>query len=648
MADFNLNGNLVDTNGDPVRGAHDLRFTVVLSGSGPLGNRNLFQASGTMSTGDNGNFSSNYSIPDEMLQFLTPFIRPTITIGVVPFYPISHRRMARVQQQIRGPLPAMLRTIRAISNGLQPVINQNFDQVLPIRVTVVLEGDTDRLDDLDTMALDLITNRTVTTQPGADTPTIIDDFGPPVTTVQTRKLGSGIARRDGDKYTGMIVCRRSDISANSFWLAMHTGAIRPAANAQIAASALREVFLRTRRINGTQLIQLDGAGDLLAVETSVMLTEISEPVRQDDMQDQLNDSFDGGIAQDVGFGLLIARDLNVDFRDGGTIRVTGRVGHGIGDVDDPFQVAEIGRFQVDIRVSPHEHRTMLPGAETDFSNPVDLDARRSSFDVLPGTDIDEIVPQNVVEDFISDFVADSIVDQFSERIVNKLEDKIDEIFDDREDQLQQAADFRDISLSDLKAEIRDTMFFTASSVDIENNDLTITGAAGFWHELLNLADLADVQCPADTAGAMFPNSRPVRTFRRYQKTLSAKPLAKWMSAYKKHEKELAMLVRKDVSLAARVIRAAADLLPVLSEKGDFSLSEDAVERLQKIAAIAQRQAGPDLAKVIDAASDIFASGKGKALPALIDLAAKHSPPVSKEMPKIPKQAKTAKKTTKRS
>ena len=528
---------------------------------------NGFSQQGIIQTQGNDSFTVVIDVPDNKIQFLGP--RCMLRIIIRAFVPASRRRDFIFTTSLEGSGQEILDQIVDFSQDLVIEIDVSDTQI--INFEIFIKDDADELENIDTLALALISN------PNGG-----------------NRIASITARRTDNKFTGTLICDKEEIDRSGTWLMMYDRIATPPNNIILREQDIGRVFLRTRTHNNLQ--------ELINAENLILISQVESSTGVGTLSDSL--------PEQITEGMLIIRDLDLDFING-KIRVKGRVGIGGWD----FQLFEIGEFEVVLSLAIIESRNLRPFGNHEINNPFEVKIDRKTFDVLPGTDLDELpfgIGITMIESFIGGVVADTIKDRIKSEIRKELNKKVDEVFEEIASKLSFSSD-----PEGLTREIRDTLFIQMDNINVDSNNVSTLSFAGVWHPLVSFQNL---DCPANTASIVFSVKKPRNTFLKYKYALSKKNLEPWMKLFKTHSPELSKIVLKDPSTTAQLISLFQDLEPVLNEKSNAGLSENGVKRFLDLSQIIKKQSSNELSIVIDKVNDIFKKGIGCGYSELLRLA----------------------------
>ncbi len=521
---------------------------------------------GVIQTAGDDTFSVPITVPDNRVDGLGP--RSLLIVKVRAYAPLEARRDANVTAFIDGTGQEIYDQAVAMLQDVTVEVDLTMCRTLNVRIGI--EGTASELDGVNEMALHVVSD------PSYALP-----------------IGSITARRDGAGFRGRVLLLREALDDGPAWLLAHTQRRAfPVGRRELRDIDVGRVIVRTRA--------LTGASEFANAGSDVVVSQVDSLTGVGTISDKLPEV--------VNEGVLFVRDLDLDFVNG-RIRVRGRVGVG----GFGFQLFGIGRFEVVFSVSV-VNRDLEPFRPSELGIPLGISIVSHTFDMSPDTDLDELnIAESALEDFLSGTVADTVRNEIVKAIRDELRDRIDEQFATVAATLGALTDSPD----ELVNEMRETLFVQVDSVSIDSNNLTIRAFVGLWHSILALQSLS---CAANTMSAMFYSRRPMPMFRRYERAMSRESLRPWTELYWRHAEELSSIVARDSSLAGRVVGLAADLQPVLNEKGGVPLSEDGVERIAEVIGITRRHASAELGAALDAVFGVIRAGKGRTLKELVVLA----------------------------
>ena len=336
---------------------------------------------------------------------------------------------------------------------------------------------------------------------------------------------------------------------------------------------------------------------------ALMVTGMEDTVRRDAI-DQLEDQYRDGI---------IVRDMGLRFVDG-HITVHGRAGCG---TDRFMQFFEIGTFTVSYDLS-FIMREREPFREEEFNNLFDLKQLLFSFDIYPGTDIDERcriigMPVERVEELIVSAVQEEVRRSALAQLALRVRGVVDSEFNRLTQPLLQNFPTDGEAFAQV---LRQTLFFQPNELSIKGQDLIMTGFAGLWHWAVSLQSST---CAASTVAIMYPQLKLMPVFRRYEKTLMQANAKKYIHLYERHQEELSAIVMRDPSLAGKIARLAIDLQPVLSSTAKAVLSKDAIRRIHNVLELCVQHASIGLKSDIKLLKKHLLAVEGSALRDIVRL-----------------------------
>jgi hypothetical protein len=519
--------------------------------------------SGLLYTDQDGAFSVGFEVPDPVAWALGG--NAALLLTVRPHFPAPE---VTIQTLLQGSASENFQQAQDLSNGLEITFDIAASQTATLEFD--LRDDVEALEDDQDLRLHLMSGS------GGDV------------------LATALARRiNASRFQARVFYLAGAFAPDDCWILLHDGdSYRPVG--WLDSDEVGQVFARTWKLPLANLDEVDA--------NRLLLMQVDSATGVGTVSSQL--------PEQITQGPLIGRDLDLDFIDG-QMRVRGRLGVGI----NGFQLFEVGRFETFFTVTPPD-RKLTPYTTDELASPVDLTIVEKKFDIFPGTDLNNIGGMSGIEAFLANQVATSLRDIIQQEIAAGVEEQIDQVFDQIEATLAWTAD-----PEETVNEIRSTLFIHIDDVRLTADNFEVRAFAGIWHWVANLASL---DCAANTASVMFASRRPLPMFRRYQKALSGKSLQPWVERYEKLSPELARIARRDPQLTSRVIRIGFDLLPVLHPRGKVPLPPEAAEELAVLARRVARNASPELASFVEHVSKVLERGAGRTIDELTHLAAEEA------------------------
>jgi hypothetical protein len=191
----------------------------------------------------------------------------------------------------------------------------------------------------------------------------------------------------------------------------------------------------------------------------------------------------------------------------GKLRVRGRVGVGTGA---NMVLAQIASIDVTLSLALHDY-TGVPFSMTELARFFDLKVVKTVVDILPGTDIDELpawvwaaiavlgFPIGLtgiaetealiaaIELALRPVVSSLVQAEAVAGLAKQLHDRVDDELDDQIDSALATSPI--VYTAEQKAALRDTAWFTAESLTIDDDDVTVTGFAGLWDPVTSAVNL---------------------------------------------------------------------------------------------------------------------------------------------------------------
>src|SRR5262249_7639250 len=269
------------------------------------------------------------------------------------------------------------------------------------------------------------------------------------------------------------------------------------------------------------------------------------------------------------------------------LRVRTDVGVGWAEDDGSvFLVSQLGRFRAHYMFEL-SNNSGVPFDDDEIVGLISLTPAGSSFDILPGTDIDEWISggANGVEKAIADFVNDGVLPVMESKIGERLRDQLDE-------QLRPVRDaLEDFPLA--QDEVLNSKFLQINALTTSLNGIDITARGGLWSATLELLG-QDLTCAVTTLALMHPRTQVYRAGRAHEKALRTHGLEKWAAVYRAHQKEIAAILRKNPALARSAVRLIRDSHPVHLMRGG-TLTPPLAARFEALAEDIAKRAEPKLA-----------------------------------------------------
>jgi hypothetical protein len=249
---------------------------------------------------------------------------------------------------------------------------------------------------------------------------------------------------------------------------------------------------------------------------------------------------------------FVYKDLDLDLTDQGRLRVRCKVGLGA-EVDGAIVlVAQLGEFEGRYRFGLAESNT-APFDIGELASVVTVESASSSFDWLPGTDLDEFGGQSFTEAVVASTVSEKVVARVRARIADRVEEQTEEALVSVRESLK--------AFPLAAAAVEESVFVQFNSLDVSVGGIEIVARGGVWEATLELLG-ADLDCAVSQTAMMTRKRAVMPVARMVQKRLIKKELQPWAEVYARHKGGLARILKANPELAHEVAQAIADGAPV--------------------------------------------------------------------------------------
>jgi hypothetical protein len=249
---------------------------------------------------------------------------------------------------------------------------------------------------------------------------------------------------------------------------------------------------------------------------------------------------------------FVYKDLDIDLTRDERLRVRCKVGLGFEWSGAIVMAQRLGEFE----------GQYVFGIEQDNRQPFDFDQLASvvtvtgvssSFDWLPGTDLDDLNGQDYVEATVAAFISEQVVSRVRQRIGDRVVERAEEALEPIRERLA--------DLAATAAEVEASVFVQLNSLEVTVDEIRLVARGGVWHRVLEVLG-AEIEC-AVTQAAMMTRRRAVLPVARIvERRLAKKELRPWAEAYARHKADLARILKANPELATAVARAIVDGAPV--------------------------------------------------------------------------------------
>ncbi len=349
---------------------------------------------------------------------------------------------------------------------------------------------------------------------------------------------------------------------------------------------------------------------------------------------------------------FVLKDPDLDFADG-KIRVRGAVGIGTGKNTVLFT---IGHFEALFSLTPVNYENQ-PFQVTELLNFFKVTVVDSKFDVLPGTDLDDLpwwvyvaigamrltlglgpslygsaLVIQAIEAIFRPVIADQVEQKALAAINSQLEEQVNDEIDEQIEQATELAANAGVPLADKDiAAMRANVWIEAESVTIDSNNIRVTGWAGVLHDLVNaLQDsILGSSCPFNAASGQngggsksTAKTSALPIFRDYQAVLDVAELKPWMDRYMTHRPELLKIVQTRPKVVTRLLKMSRTGHDA-ARKPDWKMSAKTVNSFAELAKDVRLGASPGLAKFMDDLESVIQQGQGRTVEELRTAASRH-------------------------
>lgn len=314
-----------------------------------------------------------------------------------------------------------------------------------------------------------------------------------------------------------------------------------------------------------------------------------------------------GAVEDTPF---VYRNLDLDLVDDGTgafvFRVRCDVGTGWRNGDGSiFVLFTIGQFEMFFRPGLSE-TTNQAFTENELETAITLIAFDATFDLLPGTDLDELAP-NDVEALLATTIREQVAPIIQTNIAGRIRDRGDE---ERQAQIEAGNPlFTEEDWEDNIDAIFQTFFVQLESITTDVNGMDIGGRAGVWHNMVDLAT-GNVDCPLNALSAQMPHFPILAIGRTFEKKLSSKNLSPLREIYRKHRKEVARIFMRDRKVSVASARLLVDAVNI-AHGNQTGLLPTQIKQIRELISQVEKKASSDLKQSLHALDRVLVGSEAK-------------------------------------
>jgi hypothetical protein len=349
-----------------------------------------------------------------------------------------------------------------------------------------------------------------------------------------------------------------------------------------------------------------------------------------------------GISTRIYSAPFVISDLDVDFVDG-HVRVIGHVGLGTGADSLLFNVA---RFEAQIGLTLKNYTGGAFDAD-ELSELFNVDVESISVDMLPGTDVDEwplwvwlliavFAPglagtaaviraiEAVLRPIVSSRIESEVVAAIADNVKGQVRRQFNELVADMGIDLPE----------ETKDEILDTLWFEGDTVSIDDDNVTITGWAGVWHDMLVFLEdgLCSFAAAATGQSGAKKKTTTMETFMQFKQALVKDGrLDEWSRKLQQVSPELLAITKKKPALVKQLIDVASKHAKLLSGS-TTKVTATAVKDFRALLGATMAEASADLKDFLGKADKLMEKAAGKTVQQMVAVAKKQQSSLSKGKP----------------